>query len=201
MNSNSPTLRPDFAYEGFLKCQYESGLRLSNRCDVLELTPLARRGENHIDPLEGEFDATGYPNRYIAHFDGVGLVRNRETDVISESTGYRVGIRFPHDYLERASTFEVMSWLGPADAWHPNICDRAQLICLGRMSPGTELVDILYQVYEIVTYQKVTMKENDALNHAACVWARAHQERFPVDSRPLTQSMSQVEFVEIERSS
>jgi hypothetical protein len=29
------------------------------------------------------------------------------------------------------------------------------------------------------------MREDDALNHVACVWARANQSRFPIDPRPL----------------
>jgi hypothetical protein len=33
--------------------------------------------------------------------------------------------------------------------------------------------------------EKVTMREDDALNRAACQWARQHPERFPVDRRPL----------------
>ena len=44
------------------------------------------------------------------------------------------------------------------------------------------------QIHEIVTWQKVTMREDDALNHAACQWARANRARFPVDSRPLKRS-------------
>jgi hypothetical protein len=59
------------------------------------------------------------------------------------------------------------------------------LICVGRLKPGTWLVDLLYQCYEIITYQKVTMREDDALNPLACVWSREHQQRFPIDRRPL----------------
>jgi hypothetical protein len=47
------------------------------------------------------------------------------------------------------------------------------------------LVDLLFQCFEVITYQKVTMREDDALNHAACAWAREHQQRFPIDRRPL----------------
>ena len=51
--------------------------------------------------------------------------------------------------------------------------------------PGTPLVDLLYQCFEIITYTKVTMREDDALNRAACGWARENQDRFPIDPRPL----------------
>ena len=53
------------------------------------------------------------------------------------------------------------------------------------MTPGTSLVDLLYQAYEVLTYQKFTSREDDALNAVACAWARKHMDRFPVDSRPL----------------
>ena len=46
-------------------------------------------------------------------------------------------------------------------------------------------MDLIYQVFEIITYHKVTMTEKDALNWEACAWARQHKDRFPIDSRPL----------------
>ena len=59
----------------------------------------------------------------------------------------------------------------------------APFICPGRIVPGMSLVDLLYQVYEILTYQKLTT--HDALNREAAAWARANQGRFPTDRRPL----------------
>ena len=70
-----------------------------------------------------------------------------------------------------------------AEVFHPNI--KAPFICVGKLSPGTLLVDILYQCFEIISYNKVTMREDDALNGAACAWARSNQHRFPVDPRAL----------------
>ena len=59
------------------------------------------------------------------------------------------------------------------------------MICVGRLYPGTRLLDIIYQLYEIITYQKVTMREDDALTPDACVWSRQNQHCFPIDDRPL----------------
>ena len=81
-----------------------------------------------------------------------------------------VRIDFPSDYLRRADAAQVLTWLTPLEIFHPNI--RAPFICVGRLVPGTPLVDILHQVFEIITYNKVTMREDDALNHEACAWAR-----------------------------
>ena len=47
------------------------------------------------------------------------------------------------------------------------------------------LVDILYQMFEIITYTKYTPREDDSLNKACCSWARDNQYRFPIDRRPL----------------
>ena len=80
---------------------------------------------------------------------------------------------------------QLLTWFGPPNVFHPNISDRGPFICVGRLSPGTSLVDIIYQVFEIVTYSKVTMREDDSLNKAACAWARQNKFRFPIDKRPL----------------
>ena len=42
-----------------------------------------------------------------------------------------------------------------------------------------------YQLFEIITYKRVTMREDDALNPVACAWARRNTHRFPIDPRPL----------------
>jgi hypothetical protein len=117
-------------------------------------------------------------------FRCTGLVERRPGKV-EEADRFQVGIWFPATYLRVADPFHVLTWLGPRNIWHPNISARAPVICVGRFAPGTGLVDLLYQVFEIVTWNKVTMREDDALNRAACQWARQHRDRFPVDRRPL----------------
>jgi len=158
----------DRVLERFLARQEEEGMALAQQSDLLDLTPV------HGAP----------PVRYIAHFRCKGLVRVGSGE-IREADQFAVGVWFPHDYLRRADPYEVLTWLGPRNIWHPNISDKGPLICVGRLGPGTGLVDIVYQVYEIISYNKVTMREDDALNREACGWARHNQHRFPVDTRPL----------------
>ena len=158
----------DKIQEGFLRRQYEEGMALARSSDLLELFPLAG----------------SQSDRYIARFRCKGLVRAGNGDVV-EADHFEVGIWFPSAYLRSADPFQVVTWFGPPNVFHPNISDRAPFICIGRLAPGTALVNILYQVFEIITYHKVTMREDDALNKAACVWARQNQHRFPVDRRPL----------------
>ena len=159
----------DKIFEAFLKRQYDEGMALAEASDLLELHPMGG------DP----------PNRYIARFRCKGLVRSPQDREIVESDHFEVGIWFPSDYLRRAEPFQVLTWLGPIDVFHPNISDKAPFICVGKLKPNTPLIDILYQCFEIITYNKVTMREDDALNPDACVWARENQDRFPIDKRPL----------------
>jgi hypothetical protein len=158
----------DKIFEAFLKRQYEEGMALARSSDLLDLFPMSD------DP----------PDRYIAQFRCHGLVRSSDGDVV-EADHFEVGIWFPSDYLRRAEPFQVLTWLGPCAVFHPNISDKAPFICVGKLAPNTALVDILYQCFEIITYNKVTMREDDALNAEACVWARENQQRFPIDRRPL----------------
>jgi len=158
----------DKIFEAFLKRQHEEGMALARSSDLLELIP----------------DSGDPPDRYIAQFRCKGLVQSATSDV-SEADYFEVGIWFPSDYLRRVDPFKVLTWLGPFNVFHPNISDRMPFICVGKLAPNTALVDILYQCFEIITYNKVTMREDDALNTHACAWARQNQHRFPIDRRPL----------------
>ena len=52
-------------------------------------------------------------------------------------------------------------------------------------------------MFEIITYNKATMREDDALNFEACRWARWNTGRFPVDTRPLKRRMADFAIEEI----
>ena len=158
----------DEIYEGFLKRQYEEGMALAAQSDLLKLIPLEE------PPVR----------QYMAEFYCKGLARSPGGEVF-EDNRFAVWIGFPWDYLRRAEPYEVIRWVGPANVFHPNISTKAMLICLGRITPGTTLLELLYRCFDVITYNKVTMREDDALNHEACVWARQHMERFPIDRRSL----------------
>jgi hypothetical protein len=157
----------DRILDHFLRRQEADGLALAAASDLIDLTPMS--------PSR---------NRYIARFTCRGLVRDSAGEIV-EAGEFFVGIWFPDDYLRVADPFRVLTWLGPRTIWHPNIAADAPLICVGRLTPGTGLVDILYQVFDIITWRKVTTREDDALNRDACEWARRHPWRRPVDTRPL----------------
>jgi len=158
----------DKVLAAFLRCQEAEGMALAAASDLLV--------------LEGLGDSPAA--RYIAHFSCRGLVRSA-SGAVEVAESFAVGIDFPEDYLRRVEPMRVLTWLAPSNVLHPNISPVAPVICVGHLAPGTPLVDILYQVFEMVTYRRLTMREDDALNRWACVWARRNQHRFPIDDRPL----------------
>ncbi len=173
MNTN------DRVFDAFMERQLQQGLELDADSDIVDLLPLGVPG------------AGPAPQRYIVEFHCRGLVRT-ENSGIREWTEFRVGIFFPSNYLRSADPFEMLTWLGPPTpehpnvfVWHPNVSVKAPILCVGRISPGMPLTDLVHQVYEIISYQKYTPNEFDSLNKACCSWARTHSDRFPIDDRPL----------------
>jgi len=156
----------DPIFDSFLERSHDEAMALAAASDLLELEPLAGTP----------------PTRFIGHFKCRGLVcRN---NAIQEAEQFAVGFRFSHDYLQCApQPMQMLTWLGPEDIFHPNVL--GPFICVGKLVQGTSLEELLYQTYELITYQRVTMREDDALNAAACVWARQHVEELPIDPRPL----------------
>ena len=156
----------DPIYEGFMQRQLEEGLELARSSDLLRL---------HIPPLA--------PPHFVAEFLCNGLIREGDGE-IKQANEVQVGIWFPPDYLRRADPFQMLRLFSPG-VWHPNVSRELPLICIGRLTPGTTLVDILYQLFDILTYQKYNPRENDSLNKTACAWARENAAKFPIDRRPL----------------
>lgn len=155
----------DTIFQAFLARQHSEGMALAEASDMLHLQPLGPAPAQH----------------YLARFRCRGLVRER--GAIVEADSFLIGVMFPDDYLRCKHSTAVVTMLDPNTVWHPNI--RGPAVCVGQMPGGTTLVDILYQVFEIITYNKVTMREDDALNREACSWTRNNLDRFPIDARPL----------------
>ncbi len=172
----------DVIYESFLRQQLQEGLALSRASDLVELVPTD-------DEL---------PAKYLARFHCKGLVKRGST--VEVASRFEVGIRFPPDYLRRADPNAVLTWLGPRNVFHPNISDRAPVACIGAILPANPLVDLLYRVWEVITYRKRTTNEFDALNTAACQYARNHAARFPIDPRPLKRQTRHIQALVSERS-
>jgi hypothetical protein len=158
----------DKVLAAFLERQIEEGMALAAASDLLDLIPVDGRLRQH----------------YLADFCCKGLVQTDSGEIVGADR-FVLGIWLPDQYLREADPFQVLTWLEPRRIFHPNISSGAPFICVGRLAPGTPLVDLLYRCFEIITYNKVTMRDDDALNKEACAWARRSQHRFPVDHRPL----------------
>jgi len=157
----------DRIFEGWLQNQLEEGLALAASSDLVQLFPLSG------DP----------PHKYLVELRCNGLVE-RDGQVV-EASRFTAGIWFPPDYKRQVDPYQIVTLLEPVNLWHPNYDPKQRVICVGNIPPGTTLTSLIYQLFEIITYQRVTMKEDDALNWAACAWARNHTNRFPIDARPL----------------
>lgn len=148
----------------FLATQLVEGMALAAASDLVEVVPLA-----------------GVPPRkYLVRFRCTGLVR-ADDGAIVEADEFAVGVFFREDHLRVADPGTLVTWLHPRTVFHPNL--RAPAVCLGRVAPGMSLVDIIYQLHAVITYNKATL--DDALNGAAAAWARENPHRLPVDRRPL----------------
>jgi hypothetical protein len=164
----------DAIFRAFLERQAEEGKALAEASDILQL----------------EILPTG--QHFVARFACKGLVKESD-GIVREAEEFHVGVFFGADYLRTANPYETLTFFGPPTAYHPNIAFGAPFICVGRFAPGTPLVDLLFQAFEIIAYQKFTPREDDALNKEACCWARANQSRFPIDPRPLKRRLLTLE--------
>lgn len=174
----------DHVLTGFLDRQLVEGMALAEASDLLTLVPVAGSP----------------PERYLAHFGCRGLVRD-DDGRIRVSEQFVVGIWFPAEFLREVDPFIVLTWLRPRRIWHPNISNRAPFICIGPIAPATGLVELLYRVFEVISWQRATLVETNALNGEACAWARANPDRWPVDRRPLKRRTTEVgvEPIEVRR--
>lgn len=159
----------DKVFEGFLVDQHQKGMDLSAASDIFSLAPMAG------DP----------PFRYLMEFKCPTLVRvDDEVQVTHQSV---VGLNFRPEHLRKpVDSAYLLTILHPREAFHPNM--KSPFICLGAVEPGIGIIEIIYRVYEVLTFMKYTSVEADALNHDACIYARQNVEQFPLDTRPLKRS-------------
>ena len=153
----------DPVFNNFLEEQHREVMALAAQSDILKVE------------CEGAFP----PRKYVVEFKCRGLMHSPSGE-IREASRFLVGISLPEDYLRTSETKQVVTMIAPW-IWHPN--SAGPFLCLGNLRGGTVLVDIVFQVYEILTYQRWAAQ--DGLNEAACEWARNNQQRFPTDRRPL----------------
>ena len=167
----------DPIYIRFLESQLAAAKQLNAESDLLDIMPLP--------PFP--------PQRYVLKFQ-CRCLRGDSATSLQPADEVLVGITFPPDYLRSIRGGEVVTLLEPPDLWHSNV--RHPFICIGDLAPGSSLVDLAHQIFEIITFQKRNTVHG--LNPAAIEWARNNQDRLPLDRRPLRRRASkQLELKEV----
>lgn len=178
--ANTPA---DPVFGAFLANQHAALMELAAQSDLFSVEPIRDTDESDTPP-----------SAYVITFHCKGLVMNREGNV-EEADSFKVGIRFEDEYL-RGDTTGAVRWLGPFHAYNPQI--NGPFICLGKISPNTGIVDLIYRIYDVLRFANVA--PHDALNPEAAAWARNHMERFPVDARPLLRRRGRTQVLESTRN-
>jgi hypothetical protein len=153
----------DLVRDGFLRSMFEHGMAYAAQSDIFRLEPCMG------DP----------PFAYACHFAAPCYVRRPSGEIALHEGGFTIGIAFPPDYLRLpvVPSQAVLQFIQPVEVWHPNV--RWPFICIGRIAPGTDLLELVLRCYELTTFQrKANPTEWDALNPEACRWARS---RWPVE--------------------
>lgn len=127
------------------------------------------------------------PEKYTVTFrniKGLKLTENvtkdkKELEVITE---HKIEIYLHADYPRLKPQSNMIS-----DIFHPNFrMASPHDICIGDYwASGETLVDIIYQVGEMITYQ--TYNVTSPLNGIAAKWAKENIELFPLDNVNLRQ--------------
>ena len=156
--------RPDNVLNSFLEDQHTQVTELARQSDILEVL---------------SFGAPR-PRQFLATFHCKGLVKLRGGQV-EEASRWCVEISLPDDYLRSADVYAVVALRAPTNIFHPNA--RFPLLCIGRITPATPVVDILHRCYDLITFQKYRLV--DHFDEEAAAYVRANLDRFPLDQRPL----------------
>jgi hypothetical protein len=149
----------------FLRRNYAEARALAAQSDVLTLVSVS--GEQ-------------IPAQLLCYLRGIPHLLQRPDGIVETVTNgeIAVGIHFPPDYLrstDRWLYLKLISLLWPPTFFHPNV--QAPVLCPGaRLYPAMRLTDLLWHIYDIVTYGNTNLDERDALNPQACRYLRLHPE-------------------------
>jgi hypothetical protein len=162
----------DKIFESFLERQLRDGVALAEASDLVKVIPLD-------------------PQHYLTGFSCKGFVKT-PSGTIEVAERFEAGIYFGPDHLRRIDPPSVVTWFGPPNVWHPNISSEHRTVCIGNMSAGVGLTELIYQLAEIITWRRLTM--HHSLNWAAAQWARNNRHLYPIDTRPLRRRALTLKF-------
>lgn len=152
----SPRLRRLFA-------DHQALLELAERSELIDIAPGG-------DP----------PDRYRVRYRCKGLAKepNERNPKIAET--HICDFYLHRDYPQRPPVF---AWRTPV--FHPNILppERGGTVCIGAWAPAESLAALVVRIGEMIQYKNYDL--SDVLNQEVVGWVRRHQDRFPIDDRPL----------------
>jgi hypothetical protein len=196
----------DKIFERFLHNSFEKAKRMETQSDILSIFAInslklddeSAHGDVHEEypvsfftegfdfPEDGGNDRNKLilskePSQFLVRLDKINyLIKDHDSGQVQLiKAPVNFYIHFPIDYSRSIDPYlylRVVTVLRP-DFFHPNIRIPQGWVCLGHnFQPGTPLADLIYHLYEIITYQNTTVDERDAYNPEACRYLRLHKK-------------------------
>ena len=138
-------------------------------------------GHRYIS-FESFNDNSEYPDKYIVSFNGIESISltadsDKENKKVKRISKHKAEIYLHSDYPRIKPQCFLLT-----EIFHPNIRNSSPNdICIGdHWSSGEALVDIIYQIGEMLMFQNYNIKS--PLNGIAAKWAKENEVIFPVDS-------------------
>lgn len=155
----------DSIMQSFLHESFAEGRALSRQSDILTI----------VNPADEPV-----PSKLLGYFYGLPHLRRCPDGTVKRIAqgSIVVGISFPPDYLRSTDPLmplHLISLLAPATFFHPNV--KAPVLCPGsKLTPGMSLTELIWHIYDILTYRNLNTDERDALDPVACRYFRQHPE-------------------------
>ncbi|KAA0211769.1 MAG: hypothetical protein EDM69_00715 [Chlorobiota bacterium] len=158
------------------------------------MRPRVRRLKSDYESMLSEFtkhkyisfeslnENSEYPDKYIVHYKNISSVRLSADSQKGNILVDRITLHTAEIYLHNEYPRIKPQCFLLTEIFHPNIRKSSPNdICIGDYwSSGETLVDIVYQIGEMIMFQNYNIKS--PLNGVAAKWARENESLFPIDS-------------------
>ncbi len=149
----------------FLQNSFRRAKQLAEKSEVLSII------DQEGDP----------PFLFLLEFNNIThLIKDPESGgVVPFTSPVFANVFFPPDYLRSVdpALYLKMVTIPNQGFFHPNVKLPHGWVCLGHeYLPSTDLSDLIFHVYDIITYQNMTVDERDALNPEACRYLRRNPD-------------------------
>ena len=174
----------DPVFDAFCRAAWNEAQVMAAESDILSVSPLP--------PLP--------PSRFLLRFD-VPYLRRRSDRTIEQAPGpVFAAVLFPADYVRGGDPMLSMriAHVVTSDLVHPNVFQGA--VCLGaQFNPGTPFRVLARALYDLLTFQLMTLNEPDAMDRDACRAIRSNPDLLPRrPAPPLTRRTYRVVTKEVD---